>query len=123
MTTRVKGHLRDVVTACERLRRYTQGKRFADYLGDDFLRSAVERQFEIIGEATKQRLRIAPELSSSISNSAEVIGFRNNLIHRYASVQHEVVWDVLQYHMPVLEADVTKLLEQADEPNEELLNG
>jgi uncharacterized protein with HEPN domain len=114
MRTRLKGYLLDIANACEKLRRFTAGKQYSDYRDDDFLQSAVERQLEIIGEATGQLLKAAPELADSISHSRDIIGFRNRLIHRYASVQHEVVWDVLQSEVPVLRSEVQSLLDRTD---------
>lgn len=49
-----KKYLFDIQQACERLTKFVAGKTFADYDSDDFFRSAVERQFEIIGEAISQ---------------------------------------------------------------------
>ena len=48
----------DAQQASERVARFTAGKTFVDYEADDYLRSAVERQFEIIGEALNQLGRI-----------------------------------------------------------------
>ena len=44
-------YLYDVQTAAEWIERFAAGKNYSDYLSDDMLRSAVERQFEVIGEA------------------------------------------------------------------------
>jgi uncharacterized protein with HEPN domain len=55
------------------------------------IRSAVERQFGIIGEALVQALRIYPELESHITDIGRIIAFRNRLIHGYASVSDEIV--------------------------------
>jgi uncharacterized protein with HEPN domain len=44
----------DAREAAERVARFTSGKTFAEYEADDYLRSAVERQFEIIGETFNQ---------------------------------------------------------------------
>ena len=46
-----KTYLYDIQEAGIRLERFIAEKRFEDYITDDLLRSAVERQFEIIGEA------------------------------------------------------------------------
>lgn len=74
------------------------------------LRSAVERQFEIIGEALNQLLRREPGLSERISDASVIIAFRNRLIHGYASVSDEVVWGVVERYLPVLSSEVRDLL-------------
>jgi hypothetical protein len=51
----------DSQRAADRVARFTAGKTFQSYDGDEFLRAAVERQFEIIGEALNQLRRIDPE--------------------------------------------------------------
>ena len=50
-------YLYDIGRALERLTRYSAGKTQADYLVDDLLRSAVERQFITIGEALSRLLQ------------------------------------------------------------------
>jgi len=54
MTNEAKKRLLDVVNACEAIAEFVAGKNFPAYESDRLLRSAVERQFEIIGEALKQ---------------------------------------------------------------------
>ena len=66
------------------------------------LRSAVERQFEIIGEALAQVLRLDPSLRSRISDAGRIIAFRNRLIHGYSSVADDVVWGILEANLPSL---------------------
>ena len=74
------------------------------------LRSAVERQFEIIGEALNQLLRREPVLQKKISNAPLIIAFRNRLIHGYANVSDEVVWGIVEGYLPVLSGEVQALL-------------
>lgn len=61
-----RAYLWDAKEATEAILRFVEGKTFDDYAGDLMLRSAVERQFEIIGEALNQLSKIAPELARSI---------------------------------------------------------
>src|ERR1700730_2561433 len=88
--------LEDARQACEMLQDFTRGKSFADYQSDALLRAGVEREFIIIGEALFQASRKDPSLVQAITALPQIIGFRNILVHGYASVQHLTVWGVLQ---------------------------
>ena len=107
-------YLFDIVQACELIRQFTAGKSLADYTTDPMLRSAVERQFEIIGEALAQALRIAPDLASRISDTGRIIAFRNRLIHGYTSIADDIVWGVLESNLPNLHREVITLLNEAE---------
>ena len=104
--------LYDVRAACEAISRFVEGKTYEDYLGDDMLRSAVERQFEIIGEALNQAAKADAGLGQSISDLRRIISFRNRLIHGYATVAHDVVWGAVESYLPTLLLQVTAILDQ-----------
>ena len=71
---------------------FTGGKTFTDYAADPLLRSAVERQFEIVGEALRAALQHQPELVANITDARAIIAFRNQLTHAYSAVDHSTVW-------------------------------
>jgi uncharacterized protein with HEPN domain len=100
----------DIREACSLIRAFVRAKTFDDYRSDAMLRSAVERQFEIIGEALRQACQAEPALTSEISNAARIIGFRNRLIHGYAAIADEVVWGVIEANLPTLDAEVDRLI-------------
>lgn len=106
--------LEDIRRAGQLIARFVDRKDLADYVDDPLLRSAVERQFEIIGEALKRLAITDPAAADQITHTARIISFRNILIHGYDLVDHEVVWDVIQTHLPVLRQQVQVLLAQAD---------
>jgi len=110
----IRKYLFDIAQACELLKRFTAGKALADYQRDPMLRSAVERQFEIIGEALRQALRLDPSLSRQITDSGQIIAFRNRLIHAYANVSDGVVWGVLETSLPALSREVKALLSEPE---------
>lgn len=112
----VRKYLFDIAQACEMLAQFTAGKTFADYADDPLLRSAVERQFEIIGEALRQALRLDPDLGTRISESQRIIAFRNRLIHAYASISDEVVWGIVESKLPALRSEVGGLLKEEGDP-------
>jgi uncharacterized protein with HEPN domain len=114
MRLEARKYLYDVQNACNLLARFTAGKTLADYASDPLLRSAVERQFEIVGEALGQMRKVEPGLCDAISESRRIIAFRNILVHGYASVSDEVVWDILMADLPRLSEEVRVLLERAE---------
>jgi uncharacterized protein with HEPN domain len=108
----IQKYLFDINEACELLIQFTAGKTFSDYSADPMLRSAVERQFEIIGEALAQLLRLDPSLRSRISDAGRIIAFRNRLIHGYSSVADDVVWGILEANLPSLRKEVAALMRE-----------
>ena len=108
----IRKYLFDISEACELLIQFTAGKTFSDYSTYPMLRSAVERQFEIIGEALAQVLRLDPSLRSRISNTGRIIAFRNRLIHGYSSVADDIVWGILEANLPSLRKEVATLMRE-----------
>ena len=104
--------LHDVHTAAKRVTSFIHGKDFAAYRADDMLRAAVERQFEIIGEALNQLSRTSSCLAERITEYQRIIAFRNILIHGYAQVDNRLVWSVVEEKLPTLLDEVTRLLEK-----------
>jgi uncharacterized protein with HEPN domain len=74
-------YLYDILEAIDRLIRFTAGKDFEDYESDDLLRSGVERQFAIIGEAIARLARGSPQIAEQIREYRRIIAFRNVIVH------------------------------------------
>ncbi|QWF72331.1 DUF86 domain-containing protein [Methylomonas paludis] len=73
----VRAFLWDANQAAEAIQEFVAGKSFADYTADRLLRSAVERQFEIIGEALNQLCRIEPSWAERIPEVPQIVAFRS----------------------------------------------
>jgi uncharacterized protein with HEPN domain len=107
-----KTYLWDAVHAAELARGFAEGRSFADYQADAMLRSAVERQLEIVGEALNQLSKAAPEVAAEVPDLRRVVAFRNILVHGYATVDDALVWQLLGDHLPGLEKVLRGLLER-----------
>jgi len=92
---------------------FTVGRTFDDYLTDEMLSAATERQFEIIGEAFAGLRRRAPEVAAMIPDISQIIGFRNVLVHAYDTVDAGEVWSTIQNDLPPLRIAVVNLLRDA----------
>ena len=111
-----KKFLFDIQRAYARLAKFTTGRTANDYDADDMLRAAVERQFEIIGEALTRLLKVHPEVAQRITEYRRIISFRNVLIHGYDAITNAVVWEILQQKLPILRAEVEAMLNEPEQP-------
>lgn len=102
--------LYDMQHAIERIERFALGKSFQDYVGDELLRSAIERQFAIIGEAMTRLLKVNRPTGERITDYRKIAGFRNALVHGYDSIDDKVSWGVVTLKLPVLKEEVAKLI-------------
>lgn len=105
-----KAYLADIRVATDRIAAFTSGKSFEDYQADDLLRSAVERQFEIVGEALRKLADLDPPLAARIPEYRRIIAFRNVLVHGYASVDNWLVWGIVENKLPDLRAAIASLI-------------
>lgn len=104
----------DVREAADAIKQFTAGLDADSYSGTPLVYSAVERKFEIIGEALNQLSKVMPELAPRIPHLPQIVAFRNQLIHGYARVDHDTVWDVIDHALPALKTAVDELLQELD---------
>lgn len=110
MRPEIKTFLYDIRQACDSLQDFISDKTFEDYQRDELLRAGVERKLMIVGEAVYQILRLDSDLESDISQSRQIIGFRNVLVHGYFAIEDETVWGIVKNEIPVLAEEVVHLL-------------
>ena len=110
MTAGTKKLLLDVREAGESILQHTNGHTLAEYSADRFFRRAVEREFEIIGEALNRLDRLDPPTAARITELRRIVDFRNRIIHGYDTVDDTVVWGVAEKHLPSLVQAVSALL-------------
>ena len=110
MKDEVLAHLYDILQAARAVRGFTAGRTFDDYVSDELLRSAVERKFEIIGEALNRIGRDEPALLAQIREARDIISFRNILVNGYDAIDDRIVWGVITGDLDSLLDDVSRLL-------------
>lgn len=110
---RTPGTLEDIRDAASFVLEVTEGKTIEDYSRDRLLRQAIERNFEIIGEAMGRLSRDDPTTASRISERKRIIAFRNVLTHGYDLVDDELVWDTIKNKVPILLSEVERLIGEA----------
>jgi len=112
MSPEILKFLYDIRLACEALFQFTDGKSLDEYQVDILLRSGIERQLTIIGEALSQALKIDPTLTDRIAGIRDINNFRNIIVHGYSTIENETVWGILQNDLPTLYDQVQALLSE-----------
>jgi len=105
-------YLHDIARAAASVQEFVAGRTLESWRDDRLLQSAVERQFEIMGEALNQLSRHAPAVAERIPEYQRIIAFRNILIHGYAEVDSDLVWGVIERNLPELQEAVARLLNE-----------
>jgi uncharacterized protein with HEPN domain len=113
MRAEVRKLLFDVQDAAASIRQRCAGQTFDGYAADRWFRRAVEREFEIIGEALNRLARTAPEVAARITAARRIVDFRNRIIHGYDSVDDLIVWRTVESHLPLLLEEVEGLFGEA----------
>lgn len=102
--------LSDVQMAAGAIQRFTAGMGESDYLASEAIRRAVEREFEIVGEALRRLSVQHPDLAGRITGAPQIIAFRNVLSHGYDAVEDSIVWSIVVKRLPTLLDEVNALM-------------
>jgi uncharacterized protein with HEPN domain len=92
----------DAVGACQAIQEFTKGHTLETYQADYMRRCAVERQFEILGEAFCRIDDADPLFRDNLPEMGDVIGMRNRIIHGYDFVDDVIIWDAVKENIPNL---------------------
>ena len=114
MSNRTTKLLFDVLESGRSIRAWCADRTFADYEADRQFRRAVEREFEIIGEALSRLHRADEETAAKISELPRIVGFRNRIIHGYDTIDDATVWGIVVDHLPKLVAEVESLAQASE---------
>lgn len=113
----VRAFLWDIRKGCSRLQEIAASRTFDEYVGDDILRMAIERQFEIMAEAVRNILKADPAVGARITAAAQIIAFRNRIVHDYWRIIAATVWATIHDDVPILLRDVTSILDELPPPD------
>lgn len=109
-----RAFLWDIAEAARAIEGFIAGMDAQSYADSAMVNAAVERKFEVIGEALNQLSKLDPRLAERIPELSKMVAFRNQLIHGYATIDDQVVWNISQKSLPDLIAVVKILLQELD---------
>jgi len=102
----------DAREAAKAVRLFTDGVTKARFFEDLLVRSAVERQLEIVGEALVRLRRRDPATADQVADARKIIGMRNVIAHEYGDIDYETVWAVVDRYLAPLLVDLERLLSE-----------
>jgi uncharacterized protein with HEPN domain len=110
-----RAYLADILDSCDAIGAALVGLDLDAYKANRLVRSSVEREFIIIGEAALALSHTAPDVFASISHARRIVDFRNQLTHEYPNVSDVLVWGIAERDVPVLREECTQLMHALDE--------
>lgn len=101
--------LQDIQNSLIKIFKYTENLSYDDFILDDKTKDAVERNFEIIGEAVKN---LPTEFKSQYPNIPfkQIAGMRDKLIHDYFGVDYEIVWKTIKEKLPEFKHSINGII-------------
>lgn len=101
--------LDDIRESGAKVLRYTAGMTFEQFVQDEKVFDAVVRNLGIIGEATKH---VPNEIRDHYPQIAwqKISGLRDIVVHEYFGIDEEILWDIIQNHVPELLEQVAQIL-------------
>jgi uncharacterized protein with HEPN domain len=113
MNDETKRRLLDALEACRAIQNFSAGTDYLSFLSNELLRAALERKFEILGEALNRAEQSDPELAERLPELRRIIGMRNKIIHGYDAVDEEILWDAVQFNALTLIDQISAILGEA----------
>jgi uncharacterized protein with HEPN domain len=107
-----RAFLWDVKESALTIQSFVEGMDASAYAANVMAQAAVERKFEVIGEALNQLSKLDARLACRISDLPKIVAFQNQLIHGHANVNVGTVWTVVQTALPVLIDETRTLLDE-----------
>jgi len=112
MQPEIEKYLFDIEEACRAILELAQKSSLAEFRTTRWLRSSIEREFIIIGEALRNAIAVDQALATKITDSRSIIGFRNIVVHGYSTVDRDFVWGFIQTDLPRLVEEVQEYLKE-----------
>lgn len=105
-------YLEDITNSISNIELFlsSRPKEYEKFLEDKCLRSAVQWEIAIIGEAMNKLLKENPDVP--ITDKRRIVATRNYLIHGYDSLKPDIIWSIVINHLPLLKHEVNILLNQ-----------
>lgn len=101
----------DMLQSARKIKHYTFGLTYQDFLNDDKTIDAVVRNFEIIGEASNRIDEVFKDSYPQIE-WRRIRGFRNRIVHDYFGIDYEIVWEIIESYLDNLIIQLEEIIKK-----------
>jgi len=102
-------YLEDILKSMLRITEYIDSKKFSDFRKDYMLVDAVVRNFEIIGEASKN-IPLSIQKKYPEIPWKKMYSLRNLISHEYFGIDYEMLWEIASVSLPQNIKDLQRLI-------------
>ena len=113
---RLTDYLGHILESIRKIQTYCSDVDEVGFLGTPMLQDAVIRNFEIIGEASHNIEKVAPDFLNRHPDIPLLFAYemRNALAHGYHKVDLEIVWRTIERDLPCLDERIREIVDQQD---------
>lgn len=106
--------LKDIENSLLKIFKYTNDIDFDKFMTNDMLKDAIERNFEIIGEAVK---KLPAEFREKYPHIPfrQVAGMRDKLIHDYFGIDYQIIWKTIKDKLPAFYNSIKDIIDENKE--------
>jgi uncharacterized protein with HEPN domain len=111
MQDHIRQHLGDALRAVTLIGAFTDDAGFDDYVADDLLKSAVERQFQIIGRILATLASEDPATATALPHLDAFVELGEALTQHHDGTDDQHLWNMVENELPALGLILWHLLE------------
>ncbi len=102
-------YIKEIIKSIEKIEKYISNISKEEFIKNELIIDAIVRNLEIIGEAVKKIPNEIKEKNKNIEWK-KIAGLRDVLIHEYAGIDLDIVWEIIKEKMPSLKVNIKGLI-------------
>ena len=108
--------IKDILECINKIDNFVGEMSFDEFMRDEKTKSAVVRELEVMGEATKN---IPKSIRDKYKNLpwSQIAKTRDKIIHFYFGVDYEVIWEVVKKRLPEIKAVIERIFKELEKKN------
>ncbi len=95
-----QARLNHILNAIEEIETYLLDINHQDFINNSMMKFACIKQLEVIGEAANHVSIVVKQAFPDIE-WRQIIGMRNLFVHEYFGIDNDLVWNIVQFDIPV----------------------